>query len=285
MAFSKDNEIFDTHTGSGYIRTVQGCALKTRHMPGFCLTERTYPTEWTSTPHIHSNALFSIALQGSFVTRYSTDTLTCEMSTVVFHAPGERHSDYFPNADSRFLMIEIEPEWLATVRDQTRIIETSAELKGGPITLLGVNLCREFTAADDVSPLIVEGLMLALIGTASRGSTGVIKNIPPHWLERAKELLHDRYTETLTLGEIASNVGVNSAYLAQMFHKHYHDTVGGYLRRLRVESTVRELASSDKSLCNIALTAGFSDQSHFTRIFKRYMGVTPAQYRKSLTGI
>ena len=86
----------------------------------------------------------------------------------------------------------------------------------------------------------------------------------------------------LSLAEISFEVGVNSSYLAQMFHKYYGETIGGYQRRLRVEFARQKLANTDASLCDVVLLAGFSDQSHLTRIFKRYMGVTPVQNRKSL---
>jgi len=150
--------------------------------------------------------------------------------------------------------------------------------------MFGMNLYKEFLAMDEVSPLIVEGLMLAIVGEASRLATTDATSHPPRWLEQSRQLMRDRFTETLTLTEIAREVGVNPSYLAQMFHKHYFNTVGGYMRQLRLEFACREMAASNTPLCQIALAAGFSDQSHLTRIFKRRLGICPSQYRDSFAG-
>jgi AraC family transcriptional regulator len=56
------------------------------------------------------------------------------------------------------------------------------------------------------------------------------------------------------------------------------------VRQLRIEYACHELAASDTPIVQIALAAGFCDQSHFTRTFKRLIGVAPSQYRESVRG-
>jgi AraC-like DNA-binding protein len=63
------------------------------------------------------------------------------------------------------------------------------------------------------------------------------------------------------------------------FRKHYDCTIGEYPRRLRSEFACREIAVSDAPLVEIALSAGFANQAHFTRTFKRLKGITPTEYR------
>jgi AraC family transcriptional regulator len=57
--------------------------------------------------------------------------------------------------------------------------------------------------------------------------------------------------------------------------------LGDHVRKLRIEFACHRLATSDTPLADIALTAGFSDQSHFSNTFKRYTGMTPAAFRRS----
>jgi AraC family transcriptional regulator len=154
--------------------------------------------------------------------------------------------------------------------------------------LLARRLYKEFTLMDGISPLVVEGLMLEMIGETVRHSvynsrTGA--NLAPQWLRQARDSLHARFTERLTLTELARDVGVHPVHLAQAFHKSYQCTVGDYVRQLRIEYARRELAASETPIIQIALAAGFCDQSHFTRTFKRVVGVAPSQYRESIRGV
>jgi AraC family transcriptional regulator len=59
-------------------------------------------------------------------------------------------------------------------------------------------------------------------------------------------------------------------------------SVGDYVRRLRLEWAANELATSELPLADVAIGAGFVDQSHFTRAFKRHTGVTPGRFRALL---
>jgi AraC-like DNA-binding protein len=70
-------------------------------------------------------------------------------------------------------------------------------------------------------------------------------------------------------------VGVHPVYLASAFRRHYRCSIGEYKRRLRVEFICGEIARSDAPLSQVALAAGYSDQAHFSRSFKRFAGMTP----------
>lgn len=105
----------------------------------------------------------------------------------------------------------------------------------------------------------------------------------PQWLERVRNILEQRFAEPFKLSEIAAEVGVHPVHLAREFRKHYGSSVGEYLRRVRIEYACRELLGSNVAVTNIAFAAGFADQSHFSRTFKRLCGTTPGKYRASLS--
>jgi AraC family transcriptional regulator len=98
-------------------------------------------------------------------------------------------------------------------------------------------------------------------------------------LRRARELLHDRFLETLSLSEIAGHAGVHPVHLARTFRKYYRCSIGEYQRRLRVEHASRQIINSSRSLAAVAVDAGFADQAHFCRVFKNYTGLTPSKFR------
>ncbi len=121
------------------------------------------------------------------------------------------------------------------------------------------------------------GELLAEIFRQCSGDAG--RKCPP-WLEKARQMAHDRFTERLTLAEIARAVGVHPVHLAREFSRHYRCTVGELIRELRIEYACREISHEGRSLADIALAAGFSDQSNFSRTFKKVTGFTPHRYQR-----
>ena len=77
---------------------------------------------------------------------------------------------------------------------------------------------------------------------------------------------------------------MHPVHLAQTFRKFYRCTIGDYVRSLRIEFACRQLAATNMPLSQIALLAGFADQSHFTRTFKETLGVPPSRYRELASG-
>jgi AraC family transcriptional regulator len=132
---------------------------------------------------------------------------------------------------------------------------------------------------DETAPAAIEGLVLELLADASRlrhlGATGKC----PRWLVQARDLIEARFSEPLSLSDIAAAVEIHPVHLCRQFRRHYRRTVADYTRQLRVESACRKISMSNQSLADIAIEAGFSDQAHFTRVCKRLTGRTPAEFR------
>jgi AraC family transcriptional regulator len=147
--------------------------------------------------------------------------------------------------------------------------------------LLAIRLYDEFRSTDELSPLAIEGLTLELLAECSRQSSRTRNCQQPRWLLRASDLVRARFCERLTLGAIAESVGVHPAHLARVFRRFHGCTLGDHVRKLRIEFACQRLTTSDIPLADIALAAGFSDQSHFSNTFRRHMGVPPAAFRRS----
>jgi AraC family transcriptional regulator len=259
-----------------------GETLKSSKVASFELSERVYPPRFKTPKHSHKRALFAFVMQGDYTETYGRRTRECRSSALLFHPADETHAEYFHDAGGRSFIIEIEPGWLERVREHLSVGDNSAEFHGGVPELLVRRLYKEFVQMDKVSALVIEGLMLEMVGETSRRGEDGAAYPPPRWLQQARELLRARFAEHLTLAEIAKTVGVHPVHLAQMFHRSYRCTVGDYIRQLRIEYACHELAASETPIVEIALAAGFCDQSHFTRTFKRSTGVAPSQYRESL---
>ncbi len=251
-------------------------------MASFELSERAYSPCFKTPRHSHKRALFCFVIQGEYTETYGQRTRECKSSTLLFHPAGELHAEFFHDSGGRSFIIEVEPLWLERTREHSCIEEDSVDFSGGELELLARKLYREFGLVDDASPLVIEGLMLGIIGEASRRAPIVVSRKPPPWLNQARELLSERFAEHLKMADVAKTVGVHPVHLAQTFHKAYNCTMGDYVRQRRMEYACHELAASEMSIVEIALAAGFCDQSHFTHTFKRCTGVPPSQYRESV---
>lgn len=105
----------------------------------------------------------------------------------------------------------------------------------------------------------------------------------PAWAKELKEIMQDHIDTHLGLKEISKILDVHPAYLSREFSKYFDDlSFGEYIRKLRIEKAIEWMQTPAYSLTEIAYLAGFSDQSHFTRIFKLHTGKNPSVYRKNL---
>jgi AraC family transcriptional regulator len=104
-------------------------------------------------------------------------------------------------------------------------------------------------------------------------------------MQQVLDRIHADFQRPLSLADLAATAGVHPVHLARAFREHQGITVAAYTRRLRFERSLRELAelgTSQRSLAEIAQAAGFADQSHFSRTFKKLTGLTPKAYRDRL---
>jgi hypothetical protein len=106
----------------------------------------------------------------------------------------------------------------------------------------------------------------------------------PSWVKDLKEIIQDQIDAQFTfdLKKISNDLELNPSYLSREFSKYFEDlNFGEYVRKLRIEKAINLIQNSTYTLTEIAYMTGFSDQSHFTRIFKLHTGKNPSSYRKN----
>lgn len=107
----------------------------------------------------------------------------------------------------------------------------------------------------------------------------------PAWAKELKEMIQDQMDTnmTLSLQQASDELEINPAYLSREFSKYFDNlSFGEYIRKMRIEKAIHLMETSGYALTEIAYLTGFSDQSHFTRIFKKQTGQTPTLYKKSV---
>jgi AraC family transcriptional regulator len=257
-----------------------GDLVKHRVIGGMLLTEATYPVGHFTPKHIHERSYFSLMLQGSSNMMRNATHASNQPCALTFHPPGVLHNGQIRKDGGRSFFVEIDSELLMRIDDQVGIQKYSIVFRGGLTNRLAARLYQEFRRMDQASQVAIEGLVLEMLAQCSRDRAKPVTKELPVWLAEAKDIIHDHYSETLSLSGIAKLVGVHPVHLATTFRRFHYCSVGDYIRRVRIEIASRELIASEASLAQIAAGLGFTHQSHFTRIFKDHFGLTPSEYRK-----
>ena len=213
--------------------------------------------------HSHPHGCIAVVLEGAVDKTFARTSGTATRGTVITMPPVEPHADVFGRSGARLVVAETPgDEQVALGRDWSALV-------------IAAKIARELESPDEFTPLAVEGLALELAAAARR----LRPNGAPPWLRTAREVALER--APVTVAEIAAELEVDPRLLARGFHEHYGSSIGEYVRNARLDWAAAKLVQTDAPLATLALEAGFADQSHFTRSFKRRTGLPPGKYRRA----
>ncbi len=255
--------------------------LKELSAPGLRVTESWHPASSTIARHAHRQATLTILLDGSFEESYSVRrAMTCEAPALHVRPPGEPHRDRLGSVGAHNLVLELDDGRLDAVRRYSTLFDEVRHLRSTELIAVARRLQLELAIDDAATSLAIEGLAMELLAAASR-SNGRTLHQPAAWLGRVRDLLHDRFREpTLGLDELAAVAGVHPVHLARAFRSTYGASPGEYLRQRRVCWAADELRTTERPIADVALDAGFADQSHLSRVFKAVYGTPPGAWRR-----
>mgnify|MGYP004454519221 FL=1 len=109
-------------------------------------------------------------------------------------------------------------------------------------------------------------------------------NDPSQLIAAVSNYIQHHLSEPITTEQIASSLYISRTHLSARFHKETGITLSDYILKEKTEEAKRLLRYSDKSLAAISAYLGFSSQSHFSRTFRKYAGITPGEYRTKHAG-
>ena len=98
-------------------------------------------------------------------------------------------------------------------------------------------------------------------------------------IKKAILYISEHFNGSLTLEDVASHVHLHPSYFSTLFKTCTGSAFKEYLNMVRIEESKRLLANTDFSIIDIAMAVGFEDQSYFSKVFKKYTGLTPKQFR------
>jgi len=99
-------------------------------------------------------------------------------------------------------------------------------------------------------------------------------------IKRVHAYVNENHSAKVTLNELAEVVGLSVSYLSKIYREEMGETLVTYMNKVRVEHACTLLTSGSASLADVAHTVGFEDQSYFSKVFKKQVGMSPGKYRE-----
>jgi AraC family transcriptional regulator len=236
--------------------------------------------------HSHEEAHFVLVLDGLYVSSAGGATPVSSGTALIFNPAGTTHRDRFEARndviDGRFLTLSIARELLEATSVRGLRHARAVSIVAPDATSAALRLAAACSHDDADASCMRESLALELLThVASDACAGASSNDAPEWLLRAREHLDDALGDAVHVADVARTAGVHPVHLARVFRRHTGLTPGEYLRRRRLSHAGVLLCETSRTLADIALACGFSDQSHFTNAFRRAHGCTPSVFRLS----
>lgn len=269
--------VFMKHSQKGEF---YGETNKTICFDGITLTDTVYThpkVDW----HYHEHAYFTFILQGNVIEGNKKEVYNCTPGSLLFHNWQDAHYNIKPDGFTRGFHLEIEKHWFDHFSLNNESLQGSTKIGKPDIKLLMYKIFRASKIEDHNSDLAVQTLLLEILSKLTN-STQTILHKNPKWVAMIDEILHEQFTDALTLDYLSQILDIHPIHLSRDFSKYFDCNLGEYIRKLKVEKALSLMASQKQNFTEIAYQCGFSDQSHFNSCFKEINGINPSEHKKIL---
>jgi len=264
-----------------------GASQIRQELPGFSISLLTPTLRAEDVPlHTHESASFVFVLSGDYLSCADGAAPVNTTPTLIFNPAGTTHRDSFVLADGRFLAVSISNNSLHVALDWAVLPTAATASTSGADFNAALLFAQQYAEPGPADTSTVEAMCWELLSTMSGVNLWPDKHrtSPPSWVGRARELLHDQCSDALQITEMAQQLGVHPVYFARAFRHVFRCRPGEYRIRCRLRDALALMRKTNLTLSEIALGAGFFDQSHFGTAFRKHFGMAPEAYRRQLRG-
>lgn len=242
-------------------------------------------------PHSHTQWSLGAITAGESTFRYRDDEYRLRAGSLVLMNPDWVHAcNPIDDRPWAYLMLYVDADWLTHLRHAAGLLE-APRWQDIPTAVIAEpawyqGYCRmaaclldpQRDLLDKQSEVVeyLSALMHHLAGQPTHP-----RPMPPATLRELAAYLDEHAVEEVSLDALCQRTGYSPGHLIRAFKQHFGLTPHAYLINRRIQLGQRELKDGTP-IAEVALNAGFSDQPHFQRTFKRLVAATPHQYRRSL---
>jgi AraC-like DNA-binding protein len=234
--------------------------------------------------HSHDTYSFGVTEQGAQAFRCRGGAHVSTSGLVMAFNPDDPHDGHAGDPGGfTYRMVHVDPAVVRDVLTQARVPRPGLPLFATPVLddpVLAARVRRAAAAMlDGPDPLAAQEALDALVVTAAGRRAGPAPEAASP-MAVVRDLLHAGYAGPLTADELARAAGRSRFQVYRLFRARHGLSPSAYLRQLRLRAARRGLAAGEP-VAAVAAAAGFADQAHLTRWFRRTYGITPAAYQRA----
>lgn len=233
----------------------------------FAVAVVSYPPSAHYQPHTHPSTYVALTLTGHYDVEVGGALDVAPSASAVMTPAGVAHANRIASSGARAMVVTFAPSAGGQPTDW-RVLHGGESVR----ILLRIYQAYRFAEVDTLRELLL-AFGDSVVPDAPRPAAASC-------VRAARAILQAEYAGRVQLRDVAAQVGVDPAYLARAFRRAHGTTMGEHLRTLRANRAAALLASSSRSLADVALAAGFADQSHLCRVFRAATGLSPLAYRR-----
>jgi AraC family transcriptional regulator len=224
--------------------------------------------------HSHPDPRIVMTLSGHWETRHSETLMNPTQYDAVYRPSFSEHLDSYA-LTTRCITIVLPANFI----ERERLGRTAFSITDEAFLDLPSQLSFEMTQANATSGLVLEALAWQIVAHLLR-RRDTYEHRRPAWIRSVRDRIEEEYVSPPTLQQVSIDVNREPTYVATAFKRHYGKTIGEYVRDIRMWHAQRLVAKRMFSFTQIAHQTGFSDQSHFCRLFRKRFTVSPGNYRR-----
>ncbi|HYC51749.1 MAG TPA: AraC family transcriptional regulator [Gemmatimonadaceae bacterium] len=231
-------------------------------------------------PHMHDVVVVSLMLSGVAIEQVHDGPRNLQRQDLIVTPAWEVHSYRFPEP-GRWFNMQLSDAWLTRASDGNPLECRASEIvRSAAAAAWATRVRTEVREGDSVSSIAIDGAMMLMVADMTRSRMDADRR-RPRWLNAVDEAIEASIDAPPSVDELAALAGVHPTRLLRTFRHYHRTTISNFVRQRRIEAARAQIATG-KPLSVIAVDAGFADQSHFNRVFKKAFGETPGEYARSM---
>ncbi len=262
-----------------HLKVSHGLAGRTGTIGRWKLTEARYAPGQRLARHEHALPSWTFATSGDIEEEFSKASFIYGVGAVVTKPATADHTNRYGPRPASCLLLEIAPDAEVDAELTDNLFVVPRLFRGGIVPRLLNRIHTEWAQSDTIAGFSLECLLLELRLASVRNAELSRTPSSRRWLNGIRDHLEAEFRSPPSLSELARLHNLHPAYICQEFRSTFGVRIGDFVRNVRFEWAREAVASGIGSLTDVALAAGFSDQSHLSRDFRRRLGVSPRRFR------